>query len=252
MSRRLFAAMLTLVCSLVVTFAYADVRPQDVVYLHNGSTIRGTILEQVPNQSLRIRTGDGSEFVFKMDEVARITQEASRQDKPSSGAQFSKSSLISVNPMGLGGGGVSWIGLERYLAPNVTYQSRLDLWNYAEEEDEEGYAYTETQKGFGAGVSVRGYTLSKQPFCGLFGGFGVDAVYTSWNWTERATSYSPELGGDGTSLAGVFSAQVGYAFGAGNFRIEPSLLTGYFAISGDHEDLAGMFGMLSLQFGLVF
>ena len=47
----------------------------DVVYLENGSVIRGTILEQVPGESLRLRTGDGSEFVFMMADVTRIVRE---------------------------------------------------------------------------------------------------------------------------------------------------------------------------------
>lgn len=48
---------------------------EDVVYLKNGSIIRGMILEQVPGESLKIQTRDGSVFVFQMDEVARIVKE---------------------------------------------------------------------------------------------------------------------------------------------------------------------------------
>jgi len=49
---------------------------EDVVYLENGSVIRGTILEQTPGESLRIETRDGNTFVFDMEEVERITREA--------------------------------------------------------------------------------------------------------------------------------------------------------------------------------
>lgn len=48
---------------------------QEVVYLKNGSIIRGIIIEQVPNESLKIQTADGSLFVYKMDEVQKITKE---------------------------------------------------------------------------------------------------------------------------------------------------------------------------------
>lgn len=48
---------------------------QDVVYLKNGSIIRGLIIEQVPNVSLKVQTADGNVFVFQMDEVAKITKE---------------------------------------------------------------------------------------------------------------------------------------------------------------------------------
>jgi len=48
---------------------------EDVVYLKNGSIIRGTIVEQVPGESLKIETKDGSIFVFTVDEIDRIAKE---------------------------------------------------------------------------------------------------------------------------------------------------------------------------------
>ena len=48
---------------------------KDVVYLKNGSVIRGTIVEQVPNESLKITTKDGSIFICQMGDVERITKE---------------------------------------------------------------------------------------------------------------------------------------------------------------------------------
>ncbi len=48
---------------------------QEVVYLKNGSIIRGSIIEQKPYESLKIQTADGNVFVFKMDEVDKITKE---------------------------------------------------------------------------------------------------------------------------------------------------------------------------------
>jgi hypothetical protein len=47
----------------------------DVVYLKNGSIIRGTIIEQVPGVSLKIETSDGSVFFYKMEEIEKITKE---------------------------------------------------------------------------------------------------------------------------------------------------------------------------------
>lgn len=48
---------------------------QEVVYLKNGSVIRGTIIEQVPNQSIKIQTIDGSIFIYNFDEVEKLTKE---------------------------------------------------------------------------------------------------------------------------------------------------------------------------------
>ena len=46
--------------------------PIDVVHLKNGSRIRGVVIEQVMCESIRLRTADGSEFVFAVDQVERI------------------------------------------------------------------------------------------------------------------------------------------------------------------------------------
>jgi len=47
----------------------------DVVYLKNGGVRRGIIIEQIPGKSLKIKTNDGSVYVFKMDEIEKITKE---------------------------------------------------------------------------------------------------------------------------------------------------------------------------------
>lgn len=48
---------------------------QEVLYLKNGSAIRGVIIEQIPNKSVKIQTADGSVFVYDIDEVERIAKE---------------------------------------------------------------------------------------------------------------------------------------------------------------------------------
>lgn len=47
----------------------------DVVYLKNGSVIKGTIIEQIPNVSIKIKTKDGNVFVYKMEEIEKTTRE---------------------------------------------------------------------------------------------------------------------------------------------------------------------------------
>lgn len=47
----------------------------EVVYLKNGSVIKGVIIEQVPNVSLKIKTGDGSLIICQMNEVEKIIKE---------------------------------------------------------------------------------------------------------------------------------------------------------------------------------
>jgi len=52
-----------------------DDRLVDVVYLKNGSIIRGTIIEQDPATQVKIQTRDGSVFVYKVSEIEKITRE---------------------------------------------------------------------------------------------------------------------------------------------------------------------------------
>ncbi len=47
----------------------------DVVYLKNGGILVGSIIEQIPNESLKIQTKDGSVFVYSMNDIARIAKE---------------------------------------------------------------------------------------------------------------------------------------------------------------------------------
>ncbi len=53
----------------------ASAQYAETVHLKNGSIIRGTIIEQIPNQNLKIQTGDGNVFVYSFDEIEKITKE---------------------------------------------------------------------------------------------------------------------------------------------------------------------------------
>jgi hypothetical protein len=70
-----FKLMLIVLISFISVSVVDAQNLQEVVHLKNGSIIRGDIIEQVPNESLKIKTADGSLFVYKMEEVAKITKE---------------------------------------------------------------------------------------------------------------------------------------------------------------------------------
>lgn len=73
---------------------------QDVVYLKNGSIIRGIIIEQIPNKSIKIETYDKSLFVFTYDEIEKITKEleVSRNNNKNIGLNKRGYLGISVGP----------------------------------------------------------------------------------------------------------------------------------------------------------
>ena len=64
-----------LLFAVITTVSFAQGTYQEVVYLKNGSIIKGVIIEQVPNKIIKIQTADGSVFVHRMDEIEKITKE---------------------------------------------------------------------------------------------------------------------------------------------------------------------------------
>lgn len=58
---------------------YAQEVSEDVVYLKNGSVIRGIIIEQVPGKSLKLKTRDGNIFVYSFEDIEKITKEEAHQ-----------------------------------------------------------------------------------------------------------------------------------------------------------------------------
>ncbi len=77
---RFFIAFLFICWTFV---AFGQSQPIEAVYLKNGNVVKGTIVEQVPNVSLKIQTKDGSLFVFKYEEIEKITKEVSIQNTSS-------------------------------------------------------------------------------------------------------------------------------------------------------------------------
>lgn len=61
-----------MLCMSLTTFAAGS--NKENVYLKNGSVIKGEIIEEIPNESIKIKTSDGSVWNFKMSEIARITR----------------------------------------------------------------------------------------------------------------------------------------------------------------------------------
>lgn len=52
--------------------SYGQSPTVDVVYLSNGSVMRGTIEELIPDQQTRFRTTDGNVFIFNTNEIVKI------------------------------------------------------------------------------------------------------------------------------------------------------------------------------------
>lgn len=76
MIRKIVFLVVLLVGLLPTTHAQRGL--EEVVYLKNGSVIRGVIVEQIPGKTLKIETKDGSSFIYRMQEIEKITKEPGR------------------------------------------------------------------------------------------------------------------------------------------------------------------------------
>ena len=64
--------------------AFAQNDLQDVVYLKNGGITRGTLIELVPDQHIKIQTVDGNVFVYQMSEIEKYVKEPAYRPQPQS------------------------------------------------------------------------------------------------------------------------------------------------------------------------
>lgn len=64
-----------LVLMLFPVLLFGQAKMQDVVYLKDGSILRGEIIEQTSNESLKIEIAGYNILVIQMEEVEKITQE---------------------------------------------------------------------------------------------------------------------------------------------------------------------------------
>jgi hypothetical protein len=115
--------------------AYSQQNKQDVVYLKNGSIIRGIITEQIPNVSIKIETADGSIFVLKVDEIENVAKEelqpVNNEVKPTPeitpvvdvkdyGSHFSMG-------VSMGGGGIIGMPIRMFLHRNIPFEVAVQL-----------------------------------------------------------------------------------------------------------------------------
>ena len=77
-------ALLTLTLMLVASVTTFAQTTKDVVYLKDGNVIRGQLVEIIPNKQVKIKTADGSLFVYNTNDVARIENaEIAKKEKKS-------------------------------------------------------------------------------------------------------------------------------------------------------------------------
>ena len=86
MKNTLRLILLSVLLILSVAIMVAQTVYRDVVYLKNGNVIKGTIVETIPEKSIKIETADGNLFVYNMSDIEKLTKEAvvapAKESKP--------------------------------------------------------------------------------------------------------------------------------------------------------------------------
>jgi hypothetical protein len=188
--------VITIVFVLLCNLSYGQNNMEDVVYLKNGSIIRGIIVEQIPNQSIKIQTKDRNIFVFKYDEIEKITKEnlpLDNTNNDSKDASFKKRGFINLTEINFSPG----IG-------NVNTET---------------LTYKNADFSFGF-RTVNGYQINEHLSLGL--GIGIDKYKYSTllpiTFDARATILKGKV-------SPVFTANIGYSVGLnevkGGFVINP-------------------------------
>jgi hypothetical protein len=70
-----FIGCFVLSSCLLCRYAFGQSQSRDIVYLKNGIVLKGEIVEQILNTSIKIKTADGNIFVYPMSDIDKITKE---------------------------------------------------------------------------------------------------------------------------------------------------------------------------------
>jgi hypothetical protein len=107
--RNFLLCMLVLVLMSTIGFGQEKV---DVVYLKNGDVRKGTIIENVPNDYIKVETNDGSIFTVKYSDIQKIAKEAkaAASTQSSSAQEFPKGLMARHHDIGFSA--ALWLGGE--------------------------------------------------------------------------------------------------------------------------------------------
>lgn len=143
-----------LVMLLFISNVMAQQKMQDVVYLKNGSEIRGEIIELDPHSHVKIRTKDGNLFVFQVEEILRVTKESPlEEDRPES------DSAATVGPISISER-VDFGVKVGYFAPSEEAFSEIYGGGFVFG----GELFIWSNSGLGGGITIERFGKSGEPF----------------------------------------------------------------------------------------
>ncbi|WP_443938245.1 hypothetical protein [Pedobacter sp. MW01-1-1] len=150
--------LIVLLFSLITSLTFGQSQYQDVVYLKNGSILRGIIIEQIPNKSLKIETADKNVFVYQFDEIDKITKEQAKNQ--------SKNSTYSTN-FKKGYKGIAEVGYQIGVGTYKMDRLKVNIIN--------GYQFSPYLYA-GIGTGIRQYFDAKATLIPVFADFRAKII----------------------------------------------------------------------------
>lgn len=84
--KKLFTLLFALL--MIGAAAFAQGNFEDVVYLKDGTIMRGIIVETIPDVSIKIKDNTGNTYFYKMADIHRMTREEAKVVKKERGGDF--------------------------------------------------------------------------------------------------------------------------------------------------------------------
>lgn len=163
MMRNLLRNLATLLVLLAFCASAQAQSMVDVVYLKNGSIIRGMIIEQVPNESLKIKTRDGSVFVYAITDVEKITKEedisanGTSKGRTEQAFTYVRSGFVNITTVGLGLGVGTYSGTVNYGLYDSDLRGKNTSNNYLRLETINGLWIADGIASVGLGIGLEYY-----------------------------------------------------------------------------------------------
>ena len=165
---------------------------EDVVHLKNGSVIRGMIIEQVPDESLKIQTQDGSLFVYTMDEIAKASAKNQvvylKNSSVIRGATIEQTLGVSLKVQTQDGSLFVYTMDE---IARMAKEPKMGTDEHIPAKKDTPATWVEIGTLFGITRSESS-TIMNMPGGSLFGGGSLPAFYVSWFPSERV-AIGPEV-----------------------------------------------------------
>ena len=241
-----------LTIGLLTFFINADAQYyEEVVYLTNGSIIRGDVIEQT-KETIKIQIAGGSILVYKMEEVEKIVKEEKvlKFKKAERDYQIKETGYYNAITFGfLPGREAEWgdLAFGGSLHYTFGYQYKRIL-GAGVGIGADVYIYNEIQNLFPIYLQGKGYLSSKpfSPYYCVDAGYGFATVGNSWNIVDAKGGLyiHPKIGFRFASRANAaFTMELGYSYQGAKYI--------YDDWQGRYEDKMS-FRRVSVLFGVLF